>query len=127
MFLLQSPAPKTDAVTVGLGPGMKKPEADGSAPHRVSTTDAAQVTWWFHPPVALLPSGPAEPLSSRSCPQAAALGGQVAEQGSQGPLLTLVLLESPEHQSPPRAILCASLAPSAMLLGNAGTWDISIG
>ncbi|XP_064888818.1 band 4.1-like protein 1 isoform X9 [Columba livia] len=40
---LESPAPKTDAVTVGLGPGMKKPEADGSAPHRVSTTDAAQV------------------------------------------------------------------------------------
>ncbi|XP_064888810.1 band 4.1-like protein 1 isoform X2 [Columba livia] len=32
---LESPAPKTDAVTVGLGPGMKKPEADGSAPHRV--------------------------------------------------------------------------------------------
>ncbi|XP_064888824.1 band 4.1-like protein 1 isoform X15 [Columba livia] len=31
----ESPAPKTDAVTVGLGPGMKKPEADGSAPHRV--------------------------------------------------------------------------------------------
>ncbi|KAF1671687.1 E41L1 protein, partial [Pygoscelis papua] len=40
---LESSAPKTDAVTVGLGPGMKKPEADSSAPHRVSTTDAAQV------------------------------------------------------------------------------------
>ncbi|KAM9284738.1 band 4.1-like protein 1 [Morus bassanus] len=40
---LESPAPKTDAVTVGLQPGMKKPEADGSAPHRVDTTDAAQV------------------------------------------------------------------------------------
>ncbi|XP_009327638.1 PREDICTED: band 4.1-like protein 1 [Pygoscelis adeliae] len=41
---LESSAPKTDAVTVGLGPGMKKPEADSSAPHRVSTTDAAQIT-----------------------------------------------------------------------------------
>ncbi|KFM10205.1 Band 4.1-like 1, partial [Aptenodytes forsteri] len=40
---LESSAPKTDAVTVGLGPGMKKPEADSSAPHWVSTTDAAQV------------------------------------------------------------------------------------
>ncbi|NWQ83545.1 E41L1 protein, partial [Columbina picui] len=40
---LESSTPKTDAVTIGLGPGMKKPEADGSAPHRVSTTDAAQV------------------------------------------------------------------------------------
>ncbi|NWH43500.1 E41L1 protein, partial [Fregata magnificens] len=40
---LESPAPKTDAVTVGLRPGMKKPEADGSAPHQVGTTDTAQV------------------------------------------------------------------------------------
>ncbi|NXF58834.1 E41L1 protein, partial [Ciccaba nigrolineata] len=40
---LESSAPKTDAVTVGLGPGMKKPEADGSTPHQVSTTEAAQV------------------------------------------------------------------------------------
>ncbi|XP_063206467.1 band 4.1-like protein 1 isoform X3 [Chroicocephalus ridibundus] len=32
---LESSAPKTDAVTVGLGPGVKKPEADGSAPHQV--------------------------------------------------------------------------------------------
>ncbi|KAM7090448.1 band 4.1-like protein 1 isoform 1-T1 [Ciconia maguari] len=40
---LESSAPKTDAVTIGLRPGMKKPEADGSAPHQVGTTDAAQV------------------------------------------------------------------------------------
>ncbi|NXT93723.1 E41L1 protein, partial [Anhinga rufa] len=40
---LESPTLKMDAVTVGLRPGMKKPEADGSAPHRVDTTDAAQV------------------------------------------------------------------------------------
>ncbi|KAM9219102.1 band 4.1-like protein 1 [Leptosomus discolor] len=40
---LEPSAPKTDTVTVGLGPGMKKPEADSSAPHRVSTTEAAQV------------------------------------------------------------------------------------
>ncbi|KAM6194500.1 band 4.1-like protein 1 isoform 3-T3 [Sarcoramphus papa] len=32
---LESSAPKMDAVTVSLGPGMKKPEADGSAPHQV--------------------------------------------------------------------------------------------
>ncbi|XP_054074688.1 band 4.1-like protein 1 isoform X8 [Rissa tridactyla] len=38
----ESSTPKTDAVTVGLGPGVKKPEADGSAPHQVGTTDAAQ-------------------------------------------------------------------------------------
>ncbi|KAM6194499.1 band 4.1-like protein 1 isoform 2-T2 [Sarcoramphus papa] len=31
----ESSAPKMDAVTVSLGPGMKKPEADGSAPHQV--------------------------------------------------------------------------------------------
>ncbi|XP_027560477.1 band 4.1-like protein 1 isoform X14 [Neopelma chrysocephalum] len=35
-------APKTDAVMVGLGLGVKKPEADGSTPHRVSTTDTVQ-------------------------------------------------------------------------------------
>ncbi|XP_059683170.1 band 4.1-like protein 1 [Gavia stellata] len=40
---LESSAPKMDAVTVSLGPGMKKPEADGSIPHQVGTTDAAQV------------------------------------------------------------------------------------
>ncbi|XP_042656693.1 band 4.1-like protein 1 isoform X2 [Tyto alba] len=40
---LESSAPKTGAATVGLGPGVKKPEADGSAPHCVGTTDAAQV------------------------------------------------------------------------------------
>ncbi|XP_061217659.1 band 4.1-like protein 1 isoform X6 [Neopsephotus bourkii] len=40
---LESSALKTDAVTVGQGLGMKKPEADGSAPHQVGTTDAAQV------------------------------------------------------------------------------------
>lgn len=79
VFLLQSSAPKTDATTVGLGPGMKKPEADGSAPHQVGTTDAAQVTWWLRPPVALLPDGSAEPCSSKTCPQAAAVGGRVAQ------------------------------------------------
>ncbi|XP_033922947.1 band 4.1-like protein 1 isoform X10 [Melopsittacus undulatus] len=31
----ESSAPKTDAVTIGQGLGMKKPEADGSAPHQV--------------------------------------------------------------------------------------------
>ncbi|XP_064530520.1 band 4.1-like protein 1 isoform X8 [Pseudopipra pipra] len=35
-------APKTDAVMVGPGLGVKKPEADGSTPHRVSTTDTVQ-------------------------------------------------------------------------------------
>ncbi|XP_065547815.1 band 4.1-like protein 1 isoform X6 [Lathamus discolor] len=39
----ESSAPKTDAVTISQGLGMKKPEADGSAPHQVGTTDAAQV------------------------------------------------------------------------------------
>ncbi|XP_054701768.1 band 4.1-like protein 1 isoform X13 [Grus americana] len=37
-------APKTDAVTVSLGPGVKKAEADGSTPHRVGTTDTAQIS-----------------------------------------------------------------------------------
>ncbi|XP_061865463.1 band 4.1-like protein 1 isoform X2 [Colius striatus] len=36
-------APKADAVAVGPGPGLKKPEADGSAAPRVGTTDTAQV------------------------------------------------------------------------------------
>ncbi|XP_009072792.1 PREDICTED: band 4.1-like protein 1, partial [Acanthisitta chloris] len=40
---LEPSAPKVDGVTVGLGPGVKKAEADGSAPHRVGTTDSAQV------------------------------------------------------------------------------------
>ncbi|XP_027744270.1 band 4.1-like protein 1 isoform X11 [Empidonax traillii] len=43
--LVSSPEPsppKTDAVMVGLGLGVKKPEADGSIPQRVSTTDTVQ-------------------------------------------------------------------------------------
>ncbi|NWR88149.1 E41L1 protein, partial [Furnarius figulus] len=40
---LEPSAPKTDAVMVSLGLGVKKPEADGSTPHRVNTTDTAQV------------------------------------------------------------------------------------
>ncbi|NXP09602.1 E41L1 protein, partial [Thinocorus orbignyianus] len=40
---LESSAPKTDAVTVVPEPDVKKPEADGAAPHQVGTTDAAQV------------------------------------------------------------------------------------
>ncbi|KFW01229.1 Band 4.1-like 1, partial [Eurypyga helias] len=40
---LESSALKTDAVTIGLGLGMKKPEADGSTPHQVGSTDTAQV------------------------------------------------------------------------------------
>ncbi|NXN28904.1 E41L1 protein, partial [Nycticryphes semicollaris] len=40
---LESSAPKTDAVTITPGPGVKKPETDGSAPHQVGTTDATQV------------------------------------------------------------------------------------
>ncbi|KAM6298845.1 band 4.1-like protein 1 [Aegotheles albertisi] len=43
VFQLESSAPKTDAVTIGLGPGMKKPEADDSTSHQVGTTDTAQV------------------------------------------------------------------------------------
>eukprot|EP00076_Gallus_gallus_P028164 XP_015151718.1 band 4.1-like protein 1 isoform X6 [Gallus gallus] len=39
---LESPAPKTDAVTVSLGPGTRKPE-DASAAHQISTPEAAQV------------------------------------------------------------------------------------
>ncbi|NXI61963.1 E41L1 protein, partial [Anseranas semipalmata] len=39
---LESPALKADAVTVSLGPGMKKPE-DASSPHQISTQEAAQV------------------------------------------------------------------------------------
>ncbi|XP_027744269.1 band 4.1-like protein 1 isoform X10 [Empidonax traillii] len=40
---LEPSPPKTDAVMVGLGLGVKKPEADGSIPQRVSTTDTVQV------------------------------------------------------------------------------------
>ncbi|XP_014793072.1 PREDICTED: band 4.1-like protein 1 isoform X10 [Calidris pugnax] len=40
---LESSAPKADAVTVVPGPGVKKPEADGFAPHQVGTTYTAQV------------------------------------------------------------------------------------
>uniref|UniRef100_A0A8C3Q013 Erythrocyte membrane protein band 4.1 like 1 n=1 Tax=Chrysolophus pictus TaxID=9089 RepID=A0A8C3Q013_CHRPC len=38
----ESPAPKTDALTVSLGPGTKKTE-DASAAHQISTPEAAQV------------------------------------------------------------------------------------
>ncbi|XP_021272029.1 band 4.1-like protein 1 isoform X4 [Numida meleagris] len=38
----ESPAPKMDAVMVGLGPGTKKPE-DVSALHQINTLEAAQV------------------------------------------------------------------------------------
>ncbi|NXU95592.1 E41L1 protein, partial [Xiphorhynchus elegans] len=53
---LEPSAPKTDAVMVSPGLGVKKPEADGSTPHRVSTTDTAQVKWSLHPTVVLFPS-----------------------------------------------------------------------
>ncbi|NXN45755.1 E41L1 protein, partial [Rhinoptilus africanus] len=53
---LESSAPKTDAVTVSLGLGMKKPEVDGSSPHQVGTTDTAQVTRWLCSPGFLCPS-----------------------------------------------------------------------
>ncbi|XP_048818592.1 band 4.1-like protein 1 isoform X8 [Lagopus muta] len=39
---LESPAPKTDALTVSLGPDTKKTE-DASAAHQISTPEAAQV------------------------------------------------------------------------------------
>ncbi|NXM04242.1 E41L1 protein, partial [Tyrannus savana] len=39
---LEPSAPKTDAAMVGLGLGVKKPEADGSIPQQVSTTDTVQ-------------------------------------------------------------------------------------
>ncbi|NWI58746.1 E41L1 protein, partial [Calyptomena viridis] len=39
---LEPSAPKADAMAVGLGLGVKKAEADGSAPHWVDTTDTAQ-------------------------------------------------------------------------------------
>ncbi|NWS76174.1 E41L1 protein, partial [Crotophaga sulcirostris] len=42
---LESSPLKMDAVTVAPGPGVKKPEADGSTPQQVGTTDTAQVTW----------------------------------------------------------------------------------
>ncbi|XP_033922949.1 band 4.1-like protein 1 isoform X12 [Melopsittacus undulatus] len=38
----ESSAPKTDAVTIGQGLGMKKPEADGSAPHQDHSTKAGK-------------------------------------------------------------------------------------
>lgn len=88
-----------DAVTVGLGPGMKKPEADGSALHHIGTTDTAQVMSWLRPLVALLPDGSAKSQSSKTYPRAAALGWQVSKWGGRGPLLTLVLLDSPKHQT----------------------------
>ncbi|NXN66812.1 E41L1 protein, partial [Himantopus himantopus] len=92
---LESSAPKTDAGTVGLGPGMKKPEADGSAPHQVGTTDAAQVTWWLHPPVALLPDGSAEPRSSKTGPSSsgASTGGSPVV-ASLMPLLSVLQIAS---------------------------------
>ncbi|NXX54853.1 E41L1 protein, partial [Scopus umbretta] len=57
---LESSALKTDAVTVGLRPGMKKPEADSSAPQQVGTTDAAQVEGGSRDATATAHAGTAE-------------------------------------------------------------------
>jgi len=71
-FFLQSPAPKTDAVTVSLGQGTRKPE-DASAAHQISTPEAAQVTQLGPSSHGPSPSGSAEPWFSKTCLRAAVL------------------------------------------------------
>lgn len=95
MFLLQSPAPKTDAVSTGPGLGTKKSEADDSASHQTGTTDTAQVTWLCLS-VALLPDGSAKP-PAKHVPAAALLGGLVAEWGGWR---TLLILGVPKTSKP---------------------------
>lgn len=58
----------------------------------------------------------------QSLSQAAALGGQVPEWGGWGLLLTLVLLESPKHQTKAHPQMCAPLVPPAVPPGSAGMW-----
>ncbi|NXQ37441.1 E41L1 protein, partial [Alaudala cheleensis] len=56
-------APKADAVT------LKKPEAEGSTPHQVSTTDTAQVMWWLpKAPKRLSPETPQSLSPSKPVP-----------------------------------------------------------
>ncbi|NWS61074.1 E41L1 protein, partial [Chunga burmeisteri] len=120
---LESSALKMDAVTVSLGPGMKKPEADSSAPHWVGTTDAAQVTWWLHPPVAPLPDGSIEPQSSKTYPQPAALGGQAAEWGSPlTPLLSVLQITS---GSAGKEVLTSIFSATAETLSTSTTTHIT--
>ncbi|XP_069727813.1 band 4.1-like protein 1 isoform X2 [Phaenicophaeus curvirostris] len=63
---LESSVPKTDAVTVAPGPGVKKPEADGSAPQRVGTTDMAQVEGGSRDAAAAAHAGTAETAPATS-------------------------------------------------------------
>ncbi|NWH77008.1 E41L1 protein, partial [Piaya cayana] len=57
---LESSVPKTDAVTVVPGPGVKKPEADGSSPQHVGTTDMVQVEGGSRDAAAAAHAGTAE-------------------------------------------------------------------
>ncbi|KAM9372277.1 band 4.1-like protein 1 [Phaethornis superciliosus] len=57
---LEPSSPKTDAETMGLGLGMKKPEADSSTPHQVGTTSEAQVEGGSREATATAPAGTAE-------------------------------------------------------------------
>ncbi|NXF52530.1 E41L1 protein, partial [Oceanites oceanicus] len=121
---LESSALKTDAVTVGLGLGVKKPEADSSAPHRVSTTDAAQVTWWLHPPVALwLPSGSAKPQSSKTCPSSS--GASTWGSPAAAPLMPLLSVLQITSSSAGKEVLTSIFSATAETLSTSTTTHVT--
>ncbi|NXL34414.1 E41L1 protein, partial [Glaucidium brasilianum] len=120
---LESSAPKTDAVTVGLGPGVKKPEADGSAPHQVSTTGAAQVTWWLHPPVALLPNGSAKPQSSKTCPSSS--GASAGGSPVAAPLMLLLSVLQITSGSAGKEVLTSIFSATAETLSTSTTTHVT--
>ncbi|NXX14130.1 E41L1 protein, partial [Podargus strigoides] len=96
----ESSAPKTDAVSVGLEPGVKKPEADGSTPHRVSTTDAAQQVEGGTPgsrdATATAPAGTAETALATSVSRAGPSkdGGDTVSSALLMPLLSVPQITS---------------------------------
>ncbi|NXA19821.1 E41L1 protein, partial [Ibidorhyncha struthersii] len=120
---LESSAPKMDAVTVGLGPGMKKPEADGSTPHQVGTTDAAQVTWWLRPPVALLPDGSAKPRSSKTCPSSS--GASTGGSPVVAPLMPLLSVLQITSGSAGKEVLTSIFSATAETLSTSTTTHVT--
>ncbi|NXF33514.1 E41L1 protein, partial [Nyctibius bracteatus] len=100
---LEPSAPKADAVTVGLGPGVKKPEADDSAPPPAGTTDAAQVeegTLGSRDTMATAHAGTAETAQATSVSGAGpSRGGGAAHSGVPGVALLTPLLSVPQVTS----------------------------
>ncbi|KQK78771.1 band 4.1-like protein 1 [Amazona aestiva] len=119
---LESSAPKTDAVTIGQGLGMKKPEADGSAPHQVGTTDAAQVeggTPGSRDATATAHTGAAEAVSCSS------LGASTGASPMAAPLTLLLCVLQITSGSAGKDVLTSIFSATAETLSTSTTTHVT--